>query len=282
MKKPQATISVVINTLNEEHHVPNALASVRSWATEVLVVDQFSDDRTVEVATAGGARVLQHPRTKYVEQVRAFAVREARSEWILVLDADEMIPLALAEKIVEWVDQPGKHAFRLPRANFLLGRKMEGTGWSPVQDRQLRFFKKDAVTFPEKLHENFALNQDLTAEEPAYLPGEEIIHFNYVSVEDFIARLNRYTTHEASHKSKPPTFLKSFHRAWRAFRRRYFRMGGIREGWQGFYLSLFIAFYSLAIDAKVWEAQENGSSDDVRDKYQKVAQEVIGEYGSRG
>jgi len=95
------SVAVVILTYNESIHLPRALEHVRSFAKEVFVVDSFSTDNTVELAKAGGAMVLQHPFTNYARQFE-WALENApiTAEWVMRLDADEIIESDLAEEIV--------------------------------------------------------------------------------------------------------------------------------------------------------------------------------------
>ena len=90
-----AKISVLINTLNEEAHLPACLESVR-WADELVLVDMHSTDRTVAIAESAGCRVFQHDRMGYVEPARNFAIAQANHPWVLVLDADERVSPGLA------------------------------------------------------------------------------------------------------------------------------------------------------------------------------------------
>jgi len=95
------SVAVVILTYNESIHLPRALEHVRSFAKEVFVVDSFSTDNTVELAKAGGAMVLQHPFTNYARQFE-WALENApiTADWVMRLDADEIIESDLAEEIV--------------------------------------------------------------------------------------------------------------------------------------------------------------------------------------
>src|SRR5438876_8216512 len=90
-----ASLSAVVNTFNEEAHLPACLESLR-WASEIVVVDMHSEDRTAEIAAAFGCRVFQHERTGYVEPARNFAIQQAKNSWVLVVDADERASPGLA------------------------------------------------------------------------------------------------------------------------------------------------------------------------------------------
>ena len=93
-------ISVVINTLNEEKNLAYTLRSVQSWASEIIVVDMHSTDKTVEIAKTHGAKVFYHEPTGFVEPAQEFAVAQASHAWILLLDADEVVPKPLSERLL--------------------------------------------------------------------------------------------------------------------------------------------------------------------------------------
>src|SRR5450759_1251360 len=91
-------ISAVINTLNEERNLPFALRSVQDWVDEIVVVDMHSEDATRDIAKQYGARVFLHERLGYADPARAFALEQAVGDWILLIDADELIPAPLSER----------------------------------------------------------------------------------------------------------------------------------------------------------------------------------------
>ena len=129
------SISVVIITLNEEANLPYALRSVRAWADEVIVVDMHSDDRTRQIAKEYGARVYLHDRVGYPEPAREFALAKTKGDWILILDADELIPARLARLLQSIAISDKADAVSIPRLNYLLGTPAVGMGWGPKQDR---------------------------------------------------------------------------------------------------------------------------------------------------
>ena len=92
-------ISVVINTWNEEQNLPWSLGSVRSWADEIVVVDMHSQDRTREIAESFGAKVYLHEWLGFADPARAFAIAQATCDFVLLLDADEMIPKPLSREL---------------------------------------------------------------------------------------------------------------------------------------------------------------------------------------
>ncbi|MFG6589225.1 glycosyltransferase family 2 protein [Sulfitobacter sp. MOLA879] len=136
------TLTVVILTKNEEHHIARSLASVAAVADTCVVVDSGSDDRTVELAEAEGAKILVHP---FVTQAQQFnwAIKQLpeETEWVLRLDADEVVTSALAAEIQEVLASlPAEtRGVYVSRRMFFLGRRITWGGVFPV--RVLRLFR---------------------------------------------------------------------------------------------------------------------------------------------
>src|SRR5205809_791168 len=93
------SISAIILTLNEEKRLPYALRSVTPWVDEIVVVDMQSDDRTVDIAREMGAKIYTHERVEFFESARALGLEKSSGDWILVLDADELIPAPLSHTL---------------------------------------------------------------------------------------------------------------------------------------------------------------------------------------
>ena len=267
-------ISVVINTLNEEKNLPRTLASVKSLADEVVVVDMKSTDRTVEIAKKTGARVYEHKKTGYVEPARNFAIGKAVGNWVLVLDADEEIPLSLAIKLKKIADNPKVDYYRIPRKNIIFGKWMKHSRWWP--DLNIRFFKKGHVSWNEVIH-----SVPMTQGAGADLPEKEefaIIHHNYDSVEQYLERMNRYSDIQAKilivgkHKfiwkdliTKPANEFLS----------RYFAGEGYKDGLHGLALSFLQAFSEIIVYLKVWQQEKFLEQGITLQEIEKELKEVI-------
>lgn len=247
-------ISVVINTLNEEKNIKRALESVK-WADEVMVCDMHSEDKTVDLAGKMGAKIITHDRTGYVEPARNFAISKASGEWVLVLDADEEIPLILAEKLQQIAKEPLETTFvEIPRKNIIFNKWMEASFWWP--DYNIRFFKKGSVTWSNKIHSKpVASGQGLT------LPAEEplaIIHYNYTSVTQFIERMNRYSDIQAKHlfdEGIKFKWINIIDKPLSEFLSRFFANRGYEDGLHGLSLSLLQACSFLLVYLKLWEKE---------------------------
>jgi glycosyltransferase involved in cell wall biosynthesis len=274
-------ISVVINTLNEEKNLPYAIRSVKPWVDEIIVVDMYSEDRTVEIAKAFDARVFYHTRLGYADPARAYAVSQASGEWILMLDADEITPLSLSQKLREISRTNVADVVIIRRLNFMFGQPLQHTGWGPYQDKHPRFFKAGFVQLDDEIHNFLKPIPKARLLELPYIPGQTIVHFNYLDIAQFIEKMNRYTSIEARQVFEQGEQVAPFQglvRAARGFFRRYVKLSGYRDGWRGFYLSLFWAFYRLVVFAKLTEIREVGPREATIAHYQAEAERILTEY----
>jgi glycosyltransferase involved in cell wall biosynthesis len=278
-------ISAVINTLNEEKDLPFALRSVQSWVDEIVVVDMYSDDRTVDIAREFGAKVFFHERTGFVEPTRPFAVAKATGDWILVLDADELVPFPLSQRLLAIAQGDKADLVRIPWLNYLLGAPLMHTGWGPTQDAHVRFFKHGFLHTGSQIHSPLLPGSGGRVLVIPYEPACAILHFNYLDSADFLERLNRYTSIEAKQafeRGKRMTPLGAFARAAKGFWSHYIGAAGFRDGWRGFYLSLFMSFYRIVTAAKLQELTVLGQRERIESWYRQEAEEILRAYdGSR-
>jgi len=248
-------ISVVINTLNEEENLPRAIASVKGFADEIVVTDMESTDSTVEVAKKLGAKVFFHKKAGYVEPARNFAIEKTVNNWIFVLDADEEVPKGLALQLQKILKNPKADYFRIPRKNIIFGKWMKYSRWWP--DYNIRLFKKGSVSWNEVIHA-VPMTQGVGGELEA---KEElaIIHHNYDSIEQFIERMNRYTSQHANLR-----VLEGYKFSWKdiiakpanEFFSRYFFGEGYKDGLHGLALSLLQGFSELTLYLKIWQKEK--------------------------
>jgi len=278
-----ATVSAVLNTLDEERRLPYALRSVAPWVDEIVVVDMQSTDRTREVARAFGATVATHPRTGFVEPARAFACAQARCDWILVLDADEIVPPALARRLRRVAASDEADVVRVPRINHIFAAPVLHSGWNPERDLQTRFWKKDAVTQPEGIHGHAAPRAAMRVLDLPARDGECLVHLSHADVSAFVAKLDAYTSVEAAQafaRGERPSAVRALRAAAREWLARYVRHGGWRDGWRGFHLSLLMAGYRLTAAAKLAERWDVGGRGVAEARYAAVAESILGGFAT--
>ena len=159
----RAAVSVLVLTRNEEANIAECLESLR-WAAEVLVVDSMSTDRTVEIAEALGAKVCPHAFAGYADQ-RNWALQNLpfAHDWVLMIDADERIPGALADEIREVLSRSSDaySGFYISRRLFFMGRWLRHGGLYPTW--LLRLFKRRVARVEERpVNEHVIVNGDET------------------------------------------------------------------------------------------------------------------------
>jgi glycosyltransferase involved in cell wall biosynthesis len=211
-------ITATIITLNEEDRIAEALASL-ACCDEIVVVDSGSTDRTREIALNRGARVFTRAWEGYSPQ-KNFAADQATHDWILSIDADERLSIALADEIAQWkkvgdADRMAR-AYSMPRRAFYLGKWIKHSGWYP--DRKVRLYHRRHCHWEGTIHEDLKVDGSVER-----LRGD-LLHFPFNDWEDQKSKIDKYTklaAHDARTRGvrgnifnlvlgPPAAFIKSF------------------------------------------------------------------------
>ena len=226
-------ISVCILTKNDADIIADAVASVR-WADEVVVVDNASTDRTVEIASGLGVRVVQVSLASFGE-LRQRAADACRHEWVFSLDADERCTPALRGEILALLaGEPAHGGYRVPRRNYMMGRWIKGSGWYPDY-RGLQLFRKDRMRYrPDVIHEGY----ELLGGGPGRLHSD-VWHFPYRNFEELLDKINIFSTVGAQKLASKRVSMWSAlgHGLW-GFLSHFIFRAGFRDGWAGFVIAL--------------------------------------------
>jgi glycosyltransferase involved in cell wall biosynthesis len=239
-------ISVIVTTRNEAENLPRCLESVRGFG-EIIVVDSFSGDQTVEIARRGRAIVFQRPYRSPSDQ-KNWAVARAQHDWVLVLDADEWIDAALRAEIDALA--PGACAgFWIFRRSEYLGRPIRGCGWQ--RDRVLRLYDRRRGHYPEaRVHEEVALDG------PAGRLRTRLGHRPYRDIAHHIEKIDDYTARGARQAVerglRAPWLHLLLHPPFR-FVRMYLLQLGVRDGYPGLVLCLLSSAGVFLKYARAWE-----------------------------
>jgi glycosyltransferase involved in cell wall biosynthesis len=184
----KAPISIAIATFNEAKNLKACLDSVVEWTSQIVVVDGGSSDQTVQIARAYNAEVsiTDNPAIFHINKQKA--LERCKQEWILQLDADEVIPQRLKEEILSIIASPKSHdGYFVPRKNYFLGHWLSKGGQYP--DFVIRFFKQGKGEFPSKhVHEQIRIAGTL-----GYL-SEPMLHFTSRTKADYWRKADAYTT----------------------------------------------------------------------------------------
>jgi len=238
-------VSVIIITKNEEKNIERCLESVR-WADEIVVVDTFSTDRTVEVCRRFTDKVFQENWLGYGLQ-KNLCASKASNRWVFNVDADEVISSECAEAILKLLSgEPEFPLYRFPRKNFIANRWVRYAGWYP--DLISRLYDRDRVSFSESI-----VHERLIPDNDGGVINHPILHYSFKGMEDYIQRQNRYSTLYAEEKKRLNWKANWTHfyvrPVWMFFKTYFFRQG-LREGFLGLFLSLSMAFYTYLKYAK--------------------------------
>ncbi|HJO22120.1 MAG: glycosyltransferase family 2 protein [Myxococcota bacterium] len=241
-------LSACVIAQDEADRIGACLESL-AFCDEIVVIDAHSTDATREIASASGARVIERDWPGYIAQ-KDFAVREAKHDWVLCIDADERISDGLRDEIEAlrkrgFPDRPG---WRMPRLSSYLGRWIRHGSWYP--NRQLRLFDRRRGHWAGlELHERVALDAA-----PGTLRGD-LLHHPYRDLSDHLARIDRYSTIQADllfeRGRRAHVSDLVLRPAWR-FVRFYLLDRGLLEGWRGFVLACMAAHYVRLRWLKLW------------------------------
>ncbi len=282
-------LSVVVATRNEEKNIRTCLESVTDIADETIVVDESSNDKTREIARSIGAKVYKVKHEEIFHKTKQKALDLAEGDWILQLDADEVVTPGLAKEIKEVVDfktgelkkrkainkekiklfekhqkvierrdgKIGKDtgqvvAFFIPRKNYFLGKPLMYAGVYP--DGVIRLVRKGKARFPVKsVHEQVEVDGEV-----AWL-FSDLEHHDSPTFERYLVRMNRYTdlqAEELKEKEIPTNYIQLFNystiKPFFTFLNLYFRHLGFLDGMRGFIWSLFSAMHYPLAYFKYW------------------------------
>ena len=247
-------ISVVISAYNEQNLIGECLKTAKNVADEIILVDNTSVDKTIEIAIKYTDNIFIRPNCPIMlNRNKNFGFTKATGDWIISLDADERIPLNLAKEIRRATRTKQYHGYQIPRKNIIFGKWIKHSIWWP--DYNLRIFKKGYGKFPEKhVHEKLEV-----AGKVGKLTNP-ILHYNYQTVSQFIKKLDTtYTESEVENfisSGKNISWYDAIRWPANDFIKTFFFEKGYLDGLHGLVLSQFQAFYALVFFAKVWERKE--------------------------
>jgi glycosyltransferase involved in cell wall biosynthesis len=231
VKRDKGKISVVINTYNALQHLKEVIEAVKGF-DEVLVCDMESTDGTPDIARSEGCRVVTFPRGEHaiVEPAREFAIHEASCEWVLVVDADEVVTPQLHDYLYRRISEDDcPDGLFIPRHNRFMGRYTRAF----TADHQLRFFRRDATHWPAVIHaapqvegrvEKIAKNQQ----------DIKLIHLANETIGELLEKCDRYTNYDVAKKQHKHygAMALLFRPLWK-FVSFYVLQGNYRDGLRG-------------------------------------------------
>ena len=248
-------LSIILITKNAEHLLRRTLEAV-SWADAFLIVDSGSTDGTRELAETMGAKVLLQTDWKGYGYQKSYALSKAEGDWILFLDADEVVNPKLAEEIQRVTKTDGGAAgYSMLRVNYFCGERLRFGNGRP--DYVERLFKKGKGRISShRVHERVIVDGPLER-----LQGE-LQHYSTASISHRVRKNDEYATaaaEELYRQGKRASMLPLLFLMPLSVFRDLVLKGGILDGKNGVIMAVTGAFYSFSKYAKLWELQKKSS-----------------------
>jgi glycosyltransferase involved in cell wall biosynthesis len=272
-------IDAFVITKNEELNLPHCLQALAGWTRRVFVVDSGSTDRTCDIARELGAEVVEHAWEGYAAQKNwAIDTLPLEADWILIVDADEVITPRLRDALVAIAERPvadvAENGFYINRLFYFLGKPIRHCGYFPSWN--LRFFKRGRGRYEDR-----AVHEHLLVDEPIGWIRTPMLHEDHRGLEDYIAKHNHYSTLEARAIAEDGGELDASLTGNALERRRWikrhvyrrlpmkwlfrflymyvFRLG-VLDGVNGFRFCLFISSYEMQIGLKLAELRREDAT----------------------
>lgn len=246
-------ISCIIITRNESKSIRRCLQSI-SWADEIILVDSRSTDGTKQIASEFTQKIFDS-EWKGFGAAKEFAKEKASGDWILSVDADEVVPEGLREEIQRAIrSEDPPNGYFIPRRSNFLGRWIKHGGWYP--DLVLRLFRRDSGNFTDRL-----VHEEVKVEGRTGRLSHDLLHYTDPDFEHYLGKLNRYTTldalqlHQAGREAKLPDILL---RPPLAFLKMYLLKAGFLDGTCGLILAVASAFHVFSKYVKLWHLGRSG------------------------
>ncbi len=242
-------LSVGIITFNEENRIGKTLDAVKSIADEIIIVDSESSDRTVQIAESKGAKIFIEKWKGYGAQKNS-VLEKCKGEWVLLIDADEVISVQLKEKIKKIInsEKTSNNVYKIKLRNIAFGREIKFGGWD---DYVIRLWKNGVVKISEReVHEKYETTEKIGKIK------EKIIHYTYDNIYEFLEKLNRYTTQSAVQymkERKNAGILKIYSKMLFRFIKMYIFQLGFLDRYEGYLLSKYSSIYTMTKYTKLRE-----------------------------
>ena len=229
-------LTAIIPAFNEAHNIVEAIKSV-DFADEILVVDSFSTDRTIELAAPLATKIIQRKYENSASQ-KNWAIPQAQHKWILLLDADERVSNELREEVLEKLStNPIETGFWIGRINHFMGKQIRFSGWRG--DRVIRLFKRD-----ECRYEPLRVHAEIVSEGTIGSLKQKLMHNTFVSKTAYHQKLDRYAKLQARDFDSRTGSITIYHTLFKPlvrFIKHYIFQLGILDGKVGFIISMYQA-----------------------------------------
>ena len=245
-------LTAIIPTKNEAHNIVEAIQSV-NFADEIIIVDSFSTDETLNLAKPRVTKVIQREYENSASQ-KNWAIPQAKYDWILILDADERITQSLREEIQQVLsNNPKESGFWIYRNNHFMGKKVRFSGWQG--DKVIRLFKKNECQYEQKnVHAEIS-----TKGEIGWLKNK-IHHNTFMSIQEYLIKIRRYADWQSKDYHHATNTLTPYHfliKPLARFIKHYFLQLGFLDGLIGITIASIQAYAVFLRYVKLWKLRRD-------------------------
>lgn len=239
-------LTIIVLTHNDEERIVDCLELLK-FADELIVVDDKSSDRTIELARKFASKILQRPLNANFSNQRNFALSNAHNPWVLFVDSDEFISEKLRDEILSKIQSKNNSGFFLRRIDVMWGKKILHGEVGEL--RLLRLARKDTGKWHGKVHEEWKIKGTIGA------LSNPLIHTPHQSVKEFISGINIYSTlreEELMEKNTSSNFSTIILYPLAKFFQNYFLRKGYKDGVAGFIYAMIMSFHSFLVRSKLY------------------------------
>jgi len=245
-------ISAVVLVKNQAEQLKECLASLR-WCDEIVVIDDYSSDDSVKVAEIAGTRVFQHALNNDFSAQRNYALEKVQTEWVLFVDADEVVSKSLAEEIYQQTSQflSSINGYYLKRQDSLFGKKLKFGESAFV--KLLRVAKKDKGKWEGRVHETWKVTGEVG------MFKNTLIHHPHPTIREFLSEINLYSTlraTELAERNVTVGWLEVIIYPSGKFFLNLIVRGGFLDGTVGIIMALMMSFHSFLVRGKLWQLRK--------------------------
>lgn len=248
-------MTAVVLARNEEANIERCLESLR-WCNEIIVIDDYSTDKTVKIAESRGAKVFKRKLNNNFAAQRNYGLDKAKGNWVLFIDADELVPDPLSQEIVRRVKENQYDGYLISRREFFLNKMLScadkpSFNWSFGPIKLLRLARKDVGRWQEKVHERWKVEGRIgVLRNPIY-------HYSFPDITTALKKINYYSSIEAQkivEREGEGTFLAVVLYPLGKFLKDFFWQGGWKDGTRGMAYCLLMSLQSFLTKGKAFKA----------------------------
>ena len=249
-------LSVVIITFNEEKNIGRCLDSIKDVADEIIILDSYSEDRTIEIAKSKGAKIHLQKFQGYGRQ-KNDALEYCSHDMVLSLDADEALSKDLVEAILRAKKSGDYDAYSMNRCTNYCGKFIRHGSWYP--DKKIRLFNRKMARW-----KNSAIHEKVEVFPEAKVKhlGGDILHYSFNNITEHVAQNNKFSTISAQTlfaNGKRTSLFKVIVNPWWAFIHSYIVRLGFVDGWFGFIIAINISHLTFLKHSKLMSLQRTKS-----------------------